>query len=157
MPLKRIIFIAGLALAEFFSIACAQVNESARQNFQQAAVNREYQLWQSFNGSHFNTKTFEPWLANDFLSIDGSGKVVSKEETLQMLGTCSFSSHQITEPQARSLSSTSYVFIYKVSITGSCNNHAPHTGMDLVSDTWKKHDGKWVIQLHTETVVPVNK
>jgi hypothetical protein len=154
MSLGRIISIVSFAQAILLATAYSQINKGTVQDFQQTAIARENQLWQSFSGSHFNVATFEPWLANDFLSIDGSGKIISKEDTHT---PCFFSSHQILEPQVRLLSPTSYAFVYKVSVTGSCNNHTSQTGTTLVSDIWKESKGKWMVQLHTETIIPVKK
>jgi hypothetical protein len=155
--LKRTFAAAILLLATFSAQAYAQPEKESSQSFEQTTLDRENELWKSFLGPQFNVPMFEPWLADDFLGIDHSGKVISKEQTIALLKHCTFFSYQITQPQVRSLSPTSYAFIYQITIEDSCNGSRRASGGGLVADIWKQHDNKWLLQVHTETNLPSNK
>jgi hypothetical protein len=126
------------------------------ENVQKNIIECETKMWKSFVGPKVDIADFQRRLAWGYLDIDSSGVLYSGQENLPYLQSLVVSSFTIENPYVRELSSTSAVIVAHVKWDGTRDGH--QVSADILSSTvWKKCEGKWRVQLHTETASHVDK
>lgn len=142
MSLKSLL-IATLAFAMLPSLVNAQdLNTDILAN--------ETRVWQTFLGSHPDTKAFERSVTSDYLCIEATGELMTRAENVAQLDHLTFSSFRIHDPQVRELSPTSALIVARVTFAGTEDGQSM-SGETLTSTVWVKRGDKWLAKLHTET------
>ncbi len=117
-------------------------------------LDRENRIWQSLVGPQIDTSVFEQAIAPGYMLVLPSGDTLSREENLAFLKDWSMRSVRINNPHVRSLSPTSALVVYQVTLDGTrYGQHLDPLRLDI-STMWVKRANKWMIQMHAETETP---
>jgi hypothetical protein len=107
---------------------------------------QELNLWKALQ-SH-EMAAFQAFLLPDFLDVERI--IQTRDQVMANLGACTLVSSKIRNHQLRMLSSDAAVLIYSRSSETTCG--ASHLIGDYnATTTWVRRDGKWLVQIHTET------
>jgi uncharacterized protein (TIGR02246 family) len=91
---------------------------------------------------------FHALLLADFLDVERT--IQTREQIMESLNTCTLVSFKIRNHQLRMLSPDAAVITYSRSSETICGE-SHLTGDYNATTTWVRRDGKWLIQIHTET------
>jgi hypothetical protein len=107
---------------------------------------QELNLWKALQ-SH-DMAAFQAFLLPDFLDVE---KIIqTRDQIMANLGACTLVSSKIRNHQLRTLSSDAAVLTYSRSSETTCG--ASHLIGDYnATTTWVRRNGKWLVQIHTET------
>ena len=95
-----------------------------------------------------DSKRVEELLAEDFLEFGSSGRVWTRETTLQLLATESYIKPIIEDFACRMLSNDVTLLTYRSLRTGADDKQHVET---LRSSIWMRRNGKWKIIFHQGT------
>jgi len=95
-----------------------------------------------------DSKRVEELLAEDFLEFGSSGRVWTRETTLQLLATESYIKPIIEDFACRMLSNDVTLLTYRSLRTGADDEQHVET---LRSSIWMRRNGKWKIIFHQGT------
>ena len=135
-----------VALYAFLSVSATLQGQDLRKTI----LARETAVWDTFVGDHPNLDAFQQLLVPDYLCIEATGVLMTKEENIAQVKSLTFSFYKIQDPQVRKLSSNSAVIVARVKFEGTAGGQTM-SGETLTSTVWVRRNGKWLAQLHTET------
>jgi hypothetical protein len=127
--------------------------DSETENLNTEILACENKVYATFLGPKPDVDALQELLLPDYLYIQFSGNIWTKEQNIRSLQSgVVFSSIEITNAQVKTLSPTSAVIIARVLIKAASGDR------DLSSETqtstvWVKQGDKWMAQLHTSTAV----
>jgi Domain of unknown function (DUF4440) len=106
---------------------------------------QEMRLWQALQAK--DMVTFSSLLMPDFLEVNRT--ILSREQTLANLNACLLVGFKMANHQVRVLTPDIAVIAYTGTNDVTCGE-AHLTGSYNATTTWVRHDGKWMVQIHTE-------
>jgi hypothetical protein len=107
---------------------------------------QELNLWKALQ-SH-DLAAFHAYLLPDFLDVEKT--IQTRDQIMANLGACTLTSSKIRNHQLRMLSSDAAVLTYSRSSETTCGE-SHLTGDYNATTTWVRREGKWFVQIHTET------
>ena len=107
---------------------------------------QEIHWWKALQ--NHDLAAFHALLLADFLDVERT--IQPREQIMESLNTCTLVSFKIRNHQLRMLSSDAAVITYSRSSETICGE-SHLTGDYNATTTWVRRDGKWLIQIHTET------
>jgi|GEM_PF-872974 len=107
---------------------------------------QELNLWKALQ-SH-DLATFQAFLLPDFLDVEKT--IQTRDQIMANLGTCTLVSSKIRNHQLRMLSPDAAILTYTRSSETVCGE-SHLTGDYNATTTWVRREGKWFVQIHTET------
>jgi uncharacterized protein (TIGR02246 family) len=107
---------------------------------------QEINWWKALQ--NHDLAAFHAMLMPDFLDIEKT--IQTREQIMESLNTCALVSFKIRNHQLRVLSSGAAVVTYSRSSETACGE-SHLTGDYNATTTWVRRDGKWLVQIHTET------
>jgi hypothetical protein len=149
MPLKMKIS-TGL-FTMFLVTTLVQAQES-----KQEVLLRENQLWQTLIGHRPDFSAFKRFLAPGYIQMDNTGAVMTTEDSVAELKTCTVGSFKISNPDVRPLSPESTLIVYRVTLDATCGGEKIPSELES-ADVWVRGSSQWLLQLHTETRVLISK
>jgi uncharacterized protein (TIGR02246 family) len=109
---------------------------------------QEINWWKALQ--HHDLAAFHAMLVPDFLDVERT--IQTREQIVESLNTCTLVSFRIRNHQLRMLSPDAAVVTYSRSSETTCGES--HLSGDYnATTTWVRRDGKWLVQIHTETPV----
>jgi Domain of unknown function (DUF4440) len=107
---------------------------------------QELNLWKALQ-SH-DLAAFHAYLLPDFLNVEKT--IQTRDQIMANLGTCTLVSSKIRNHQLRMLSPDAAILTYTRSSETTCGE-SHLTGDYNATTTWVRREGKWFVQIHTET------
>jgi uncharacterized protein (TIGR02246 family) len=107
---------------------------------------QEINWWKALQ--NHDLAAFHAMLMPDFLDIEKT--IQTREQIMESLNTCALVSFKIRNHQLRVLSPDAAVVTYSRSSETACGE-SHLTGDYNATTTWVRRDGKWLVQIHTET------
>jgi hypothetical protein len=107
---------------------------------------QELNLWKALQ-SH-DLAAFHAYLLPDFLDVEKT--IQTRDQIMANLGTCTLVSSKIRNHQLRMLSPDAAILTYTRSSETTCGE-SHLTGDYNATTTWVRREGKWFVQIHTET------
>jgi uncharacterized protein (TIGR02246 family) len=107
---------------------------------------QEINWWKALQ--NHDLAAFHAMLMPDFLDIEKT--IQTREQIMESLNTCTLVSFKIRNHQLRVLSPDAAVVTYSRSSETACGE-SHLTGDYNATTTWVRRDGKWLVQIHTET------
>jgi uncharacterized protein (TIGR02246 family) len=107
---------------------------------------QEINWWKALQ--NHDLAAFHAMLMPDFLDIEKT--IQTREQIMESLNTCALVSFKIRNHQLRALSPDAAVVTYSRSSETACGE-SHLTGDYNATTTWVRRDGKWLVQIHTET------
>jgi uncharacterized protein (TIGR02246 family) len=107
---------------------------------------QELNLWKALQ--NHDLAAFQALLLPDFLDVEKT--IQTRDQIMANLGTCTLVSSKIRNHQLRMLSPDAAVLTYSRSSETTCGE-SHLTGDYNATTTWVRRDGKWLVQIHTET------
>jgi uncharacterized protein (TIGR02246 family) len=107
---------------------------------------QEINWWKALQ--NHDLAAFHALLLPDFLDVEKT--IQTREQIMENLNTCTLVSFKIRNHQLRVLSPDAAVVTYSRSSETACGE-SHLTGDYNATTTWVRRDGKWLVQIHTET------
>jgi hypothetical protein len=107
---------------------------------------QELNLWKALQ--NHDLATFQAFLLPDFLDVEKT--IQTREQIMANLGTCTLVSSKMRNHQLRMLSPDAAVLTYSRSSETACGE-SHLIGDYNATTTWVRREGKWLVQIHTET------
>ena len=107
---------------------------------------QEINWWKALQ--NHDLAAFHAMLVPDFLDVERT--IQTREQIMESLNTCTLVSFKIRNHQLRMLSPDAAVVTYSRSSETTCGE-SHLTGDYNATTTWVRRDGKWLVQIHTET------
>ena len=107
---------------------------------------QEIHWWRALQ--NHDLAAFHAMLLPDFLDVERT--IQTREQIVESLNTCTLVSFRIRNHQLRMLSPDAAVVTYSRSSETTCGE-SHLTGDYNATTTWVRRDGKWLVQIHTET------
>ena len=107
---------------------------------------QEINWWKALQ--NHDLAAFHAMLLPDFLDVEKT--IQTREQIMESLNTCTLVSFRIRNHQLRMLSPDAAVVTYSRSSETTCGE-SHLTGDYNATTTWVRRDGKWLVQIHTET------
>jgi uncharacterized protein (TIGR02246 family) len=108
---------------------------------------QEIQWWKALQ--NHDLAAFHALLLPDFLDVEKT--IQTREQIMESLNTCTLVSFKMRNHQLRMLSPDAAVITYSRSSETICGE-SHLTGDYNATTTWVRRDGKWLVQIHTETL-----
>jgi hypothetical protein len=110
---------------------------------------QEIHLWTALQAHEL--ATFQASLLPDFLYIERT--IQTREQIMVNLNTCTLASFHFNNHQIRVLSPDAVILSYTAATDTTCGE-SHLRGNYNATTTWVRRDGKWFVQIHTETPTP---
>jgi hypothetical protein len=110
---------------------------------------QELRLWKALQ-TH-DLVAFQSFLLPDFIEVERT--ILTRDEIMKNLGICTLSSFHFRNHQLRTLSPDAVVLSYVGSTETTCGE-SRLSGTYNATTTWVRRDGRWLVQIHTETPTP---
>ena len=107
---------------------------------------QEINWWKALQ--NHDLAAFHALLLPDFLDVEKT--IQTREQIMENLNTCTLVSFKIRNHQLRVLSPDAAIVTYSRSSETACGE-SHLTGDYNATTTWVRRDGKWLVQIHTET------
>jgi uncharacterized protein (TIGR02246 family) len=107
---------------------------------------QEIHWWKALQ--NHDLAAFHALLLADFLDVERT--IQTREQIMESLNTCTLVSFKIRNHQLRMLSPDAAVITYSRSSETICGE-SHLTGDYNATTTWVRRDGRWLVQIHTET------
>ena len=109
---------------------------------------QEIAMWKALQ-SH-NLGAFESLLLPDYIEVEKT--IQTRDQLMANLNACTIVSFKLRSHQTRMLSADSAVIAYTGSSEIACGESHIASSYNATT-TWVRRDGKWLVQLHTESPI----